>query len=775
VVCAMNARDSQLSSSTAKSITFVALVLGVALFSSGFAGLTNEVVWQRSLKRLLGGSETISATIVVMVFMGGLGAGAIAMGNTARKARDPLLWLAGLEGALCVVNLLVAAVLSADLSATVFGAQTAAMAMGLPLGLLYALGAIGVLAVPCLLMGATTPLASEVCQRRLGQTDARVLGLVFFINTFGAMAGCVLGSTTLVPAVGLQTAMFIAAGVNLFAALVLLGLRAALPSIDVATEANAAADPGADETRPIWKGSTEEVTALGLGLCALAYEIVLLRISALVHEPQPSTFSMVLVGFLLFWSTGAALGSRDLKLSIRTALLAVPPLAAVGLFAALYAPHTELQTAGAMLRFVLGNPLIFLPCVLFGFLFTRVAAQAAKHWGRDIGRFYGWNTVGSCLGILLATFVGFELHLLLTIALIVAVAACIAAYWIDRTGATRRRLPLSAIPVLLAVGILAVPQLTDTTRWNISTRIAEPGSTQFYFGRSGVVGVDREGAVFWDGLWHSELVTVPDGHVDSFNWWMATAPMLAHPTGDIRHAAIVGMGTGITAGTLATLGSLERIDAYEINHTLQQIFDGYPDGTLHAATDPRINLIWQDARTGLSLREQKYDIITTAPLYLKQAGAGLLNSIETFEVLRSRLKPGGIACVFSWGTDAQAFVVRQTASQVFEHRLTIWGGYLLLLSESPIDFSEGTLAARLAKHAGDPLWDATAEHAEREGGLGYLAGMVDQPQFSWGDGRLITTDDRPILEYPVYLDEAMVRLGYYDAFHRLALPGLSDD
>ncbi len=756
-----------------RTITLVALVLGLALFSSGFAGLTNEVVWQRSLKRLLGGSETISATIVVMVFMGGLGTGAIAMGNTARKAKDPLVWLALLEAALCAVNLVVCAVLSADLTTAIFAAQTAALAIGVPLGMFYAIGALMVLAVPCLLMGATTPLASEVCQRRLGQTDARVLGLVFFINTFGAMAGCVLGSTTLVPTLGLQQAMFGAAGINLFAALLLLGLRGAL-SASAETPLVEEEDSPKIATRPIWHGSTEEVTALGLGLCALAYEMVLLRISALVHEPQPSTFSMVLVGFLLFWSTGAALGSRNIALSIRAALLALPPLAAIGLLAGLHAPMTDLQTAGAMLRFVLGNPLIFLPCLLFGFLFTRVTAQAADNWGRDVGRVYGWNTVGSCLGILLATFVGFELHLSLTIALIVVLAIAIATYWLDRAGNGVLPVPLSTIPLVLAIGILLTPQLTDTTRWNISSRISEPGSTQFFFGRSGVVGVDRKGSVYWDGLWHSELVTESNSHVDTFNWWMSMAPVLAHSTGQIRHAAIVGMGTGITAGSLAPLGSLERIDAYEINHTLQQIFDNFPAGTLNSATDPKINLLWQDARTGLSLRDQQYDIITTAPLYLKQAGAGLLNSIETFRVLKSRLKPGGVACVFSWGTDAQAFVVRQTASQVFEHRLTIWGGYLLLLSDSPIDLTEETLAGRLAQHAGDPLWDDIADHADLEGGAAYLASIVDVPQFSWGDGRMITTDDRPILEYPEYLDQAMERLGYYNEVQRLALPGLND-
>ncbi len=51
----------------------------------------------------------------------------------------------------------------------------------------------------------------------------------------------------------------------------------------------------------------------------------------------------------------------------------------------------------------------FVPCLAFGYLFGLVTAQAAKSWGRDVGRLYGWNTCGSCLGVLLMTLVGYEM------------------------------------------------------------------------------------------------------------------------------------------------------------------------------------------------------------------------------------------------------------------------------------------------------------------------------------------------------------------------------
>ena len=259
--------------------------------------------------------------------------------------------------------------------------------------------------------------------------------------------------------------------------------------------------------------------------------------------------------------------------------------------------------------------------------------------------------------------------------------------------------------------------------------------------------------------------------VDTENWWMGVAPIFAHPTGDVKRIAVVGMGTGITAATMANADHVEHIDAYEINHTLKQIFHEYPEGTMGAATNPKIALHWQDARTGLNLRsKEKYDVITTAPLYLRQAGAGLLNSIENMRAIHARLKPDGVVCMFSWGTDAQALTVRQTAAQVFPHQMTINGGYLLLLSNQPLDLSEETLARRLAEHAGDPLWDEVAKYAGK-GGASSLVKRVDNPQFYFGDGRLITTDDQPVLEYPGYLERTVQALDYAP-HHRMNLPSL---
>lgn len=109
------------------------MLLGLALLCSGSAGLINQVVWQRALKVYLGGSETISSMIVVLVFMAGLGVGSMWMGRRSSRVKDPLRMLGAIELLLFVVNSSVCSILGLDLSASIFKFQALALAIGMPL------------------------------------------------------------------------------------------------------------------------------------------------------------------------------------------------------------------------------------------------------------------------------------------------------------------------------------------------------------------------------------------------------------------------------------------------------------------------------------------------------------------------------------------------------------------------------------------------------------------------------------------------------------------
>ena len=67
--------------------------------------------------------------------------------------------------------------------------------------------------VPTLLMGATLPILVSHLVRRSGEVGGTV-GLLYYVNTMGAGAACLLCSALLFPFLGMQHAVFVAVGMN---------------------------------------------------------------------------------------------------------------------------------------------------------------------------------------------------------------------------------------------------------------------------------------------------------------------------------------------------------------------------------------------------------------------------------------------------------------------------------------------------------------------------------------------------------------------------------
>ncbi len=734
------------------------MAAGAALFCSGGASLVNEVVWQRALKRFLGGSESVSSMIVVVVFMLGLGAGSILMGRRAQRIRNPLGAFAIVEGLLAVVSALVCLVLRSDLTESIYHAQLVAVSLNVPLPLVFGLSAGVILLAPCLLMGATIPLATESFQRSLGFQNPRILGHLFFINTLGGVAGAIAASFYLVPWLGFTLTMVLSVAMNASAGLLMIGLawwsrRAPLAG----AEAGLTADTAPPPPRDFQRFRQAEILLFGLGFCSLGYEMLLFRLFALEFEPLPYTFAFVLAGFLLFWSVGAGAVAGKTSLTTgqairRCALWLTAPALSLYLWLAVilgWVPG-EFQIArfllmGSLLVFAL---LSFVPCFWFGFLFAQVTSSVAKSWGRDVGRLYAWSTVGSCLGTLLVTLVGYELHLIVSLAALVLVLTTLREYWLGRRrgrgeikAASRPRwaYSLAGLLVLLSVGssVDLSPLLTGD-------------SFRLFFSRGGVIGVDRGGNLVWDGLWHSKFSDGHD-HIGTNNWRLATSPVLVHSSGPIRDACVIGLGTGITAATLAKLDSLESLDVYDINRGLADVLEHYPGGSLGVLSNPKVRVLWRDARAGLALGDKKYDVVVTQPLYLKQSGSGLLNSLQFLTVVRSRLKPGGVFCLYSEGSPAQQLAVRETAAGVFNYGESFYGGYLLVLSQQPLCVDRESLDKRFSASPRDPLWLEIAGYARTRDAHAVLE-QLDRPRLSWDGFGLVVTDDHPVIEYPDVLE-----------------------
>jgi spermidine synthase len=172
-----------------------------ALGISGFASLTLQVVWTRILALILG-PTTYAFSMMVAVFVAGLALGAGIASRLASRAREPLVGLAvclalsvgcGAVAAAFVDEglLAIAAVIAQpDMSFTEVLSRQALLATGL-------------LAPMTIAFGAAFPFAIAVGTRR-DDTVTSDLGLVYAVNTAGAVTGALMAGFVLIPAAGLH-------------------------------------------------------------------------------------------------------------------------------------------------------------------------------------------------------------------------------------------------------------------------------------------------------------------------------------------------------------------------------------------------------------------------------------------------------------------------------------------------------------------------------------------------------------------------------------------
>lgn len=717
------------------------LVLLAALGVSGVAGIVNQVVWQRALKIGLGGSETLSAMVVVLVFMAGLGLGAWLAGRFSKRTRHPLWALALVEVALVVANAAVALVLSLDLSETVYAVQTIALSVGVPLRAVYAVAALVLLGVPTTLMGTTIPLASEAYQRQLGATDGRLVTLLFFVNTVGAAVGALGGSLWLLPYYGQLASLVVAIGLNGLAA---VGLGLAAYGVAPAHHGHVAAGPsgasavllGASaDHRHRWM-RRDEVLGLVLGIVSLGYEMLLFRVLALANEPLPHTFAVGLCCFLALWSLGVALAAR---LPVGVAPVALLTGLVVACEPSLFAWDVQWG-----LGLVPGALLYAAPCLGFGMVYGQLVGRSAERWGEDVGRYYAANTVGACLGVVGFTLVGYEMPLEYAIGVVALGWIAVGFDELGHRGVRWWRVgtvAAGASVVGLVVYAWQIPY-TEHSRW---------GRT--YWGRDGVVEITPDDQVYIDGLWHTKLTDGHDHLGRPYSWVMAVAAVLSHGE-QPRTGLVVGAGVGISSVTLAGVAGMQ-VDGYEINHTIQRVLRDYPRQTLHASQHPQLRWMWRDARSGLALDDTEYDIILSAPLLLRQAGSSLLLSKEYLQLVKSRLAPGGVVAVYSSeGGGKQSWLVQRTVAEVFAHQVTWYDGIVTIAADHPVTITPDDLARRMAGNDRLAAEMRTVDAQIRASGFDGLYAWYEGPPRGPVADRVIT-DDQPLVEYPLLANEVV--------------------
>ena len=190
--------------------------LAVAL--SGMTALAAEVIWTRLLSLLLGGT-VYTFSIILAVFLAGLGIGSTAGARLARAGPSPRLLLGLCQLLLAAAIAWAGAIITRSLPYWPINPSLSTSPWFLfQLDLLRSTWAI--LPAACL-WGASFPLALAAVASR-GHDAGRLVGTVYAANTVGAILGATGASVLLIGWLGTQQAQQFLIGVSVFAGLLML-------------------------------------------------------------------------------------------------------------------------------------------------------------------------------------------------------------------------------------------------------------------------------------------------------------------------------------------------------------------------------------------------------------------------------------------------------------------------------------------------------------------------------------------------------------------------
>ena len=195
------------------------LLAAAALGASGFASLTLQVVWTRLLVQILG-PTTYAFSTVVAIFIIGIAGGATIGSRLAARAKSPGV---GLACALLIsAGLALAAASGVDWALLTIGEIVSKPGYQFADVLRREIVLVSVLLLPMTIaFGAAFPFAVALA----GGNDDSVtehIGLVYAVNTLGAILGSMLAGFVLVPAIGLHLTIRMVAALSALMAIVIL-------------------------------------------------------------------------------------------------------------------------------------------------------------------------------------------------------------------------------------------------------------------------------------------------------------------------------------------------------------------------------------------------------------------------------------------------------------------------------------------------------------------------------------------------------------------------
>ena len=639
-----------------------------------------------------------------------------------------------------------------------------------------------VIGLPTVAMGGTLPALARAIT--LGRRDAgrRGTATLYAVNTLGAFVGAVVTTFVALETFGARRSLLFAALVN--AGVALLGSRMARhpAPASVATREETASTVA-------WPPVLVLAGSLIVGFAFFLMEMVFARMLAPLLGGTVYTFGLVLAVALLGMGGGSALyawvvarrppspAAFAATCLMEAVSLGVPFVVGDHLAVLALRLRGDGRTFwGYVAGWTLMTAILVLPAsIVSGVQFPLLVAllgRGERALARHVGLAYASNTVGAVVGALAG---GFGLMRVLSatgcwrgvVLLLASTAMAASLVRVRSTDASRvawHALFFGALVVSMLVATGPTEAWRDSPIGAGRTKAALVGSaaaTTDFIQRA-------RGRTVWavDGLESRVSVSDTDGYAFVVNGKVdgacrgdaATQVMggllgaLLHP--GARSALVIGLGTGSTAGWLARVPGIERVDVIEIEPAVREVARLCAPVNERVLESPTVHFVDGDAREVLRVSRARYDMIFSEPSNPYRAGVASLYTREYYDGVLAHLEPHGLFVQWVQSYEVDAATVRTlfaTLAAVFPE-IELWslarGDLAFVASREPIVSDVPLLRARTRGEPFARALRATWDTAELEGLLAHFLGRADAVRSVADAWRgLRNTDDRPVVEF----------------------------
>lgn len=741
--------------------------------------------------RLVFGSSTAANAAVLAIFMGGLGVGGALLGRRADKHPNPLRMYGLLEVGITATAFFTPFLLLGvrHLYILLGGVQT--------LGLVGASGvrlflSAVVLALPTILMGGTLPAAARAVESARDVGRGR-LAFLYGANTLGAVAGAAAVTFFLLERLGTRETLWFACLLNGFVAFVALALASGRRESIAADDGEASIPqaPEKDDAHRITVSPRFVFVAAGsVGFVFFLMELVWYRMLASILGGSTFTFGLILavalfgigVGGLLYTLVGTRVQATVIGFAYTLALegLCVAGPYALGdwvaAWAALLRSWGAMGFSGMVLGWTLITCVVVLPTsIVAGFQFPlliSVLGRGQDNVGRHTGMVYAWNTFGAVAGSLAG---GFGLLPLVSApgawrasVYLLAILAVVTLVVTRRRGGKMRSLPGPLI--IVAASLLAVILFQGPSGFwrhsgigvgwvDISEDSANELKGRMHDARHNIraefEGVESSVAIAND----SSLAFIVNGKIDGNSrgdattqvmMGMVSATLHPHPTS----ALVIGLGTGSSAGWLAAIDSMERVDVAELEPAVLEMALLCGPVNRDALENAKVHVKIGDGRETVLTGKEEYDLIVSAPSNPYRAGIASMYTKEFYSAVAARLAEGGMFSQWVQAYDVDDGTIQTvyaTLSSVFDE-VTTWQtnsvDLLLVCSKGLGAIEVDRLRERIGREPYKSALLKTWRVVDVEGFLSrYVANADFAAAVSDAYTGPINTDNRMMLEY----------------------------